>query len=219
MAWCHFSGMVRHDLHAICLGTTHFVLVFRYIVAMRERFRGSVVIEVGAGAGLCGLLVGQFASEVRRSCSTFPLWWAVIWSVETVPSMQVVLTDGVDEVVALLEQNVAKYSEGYAAKISVAKLEWGVPESHAAVVAARGGQFPIVIGADVVFAFFPDSIALLFEAVQVHVCGSHSTYKAKYCSFPRRIFCTQKACSSRVSSFETPCTKNRRKLPLRKRGF
>lgn len=104
-----------------------------YLVHARDRLAGQVVIELGAGAGLCGLLASQMAAEV-------------------------VLTDGIDEVVELLERNAAAY--GGTASISVRKLEWGVPESHGAL------RFHVIIGADVVFAFFPNSISLLFEAVK-----------------------------------------------------
>ena len=80
---------------------------------------------------------------------------------------QVVITDGIDEVVDLLKANVAKYGGSVAESVTVHKLEWGEKPSHDALLAAYPAKFPVIIGADVVFAFFPNSISLLFKAVQV----------------------------------------------------
>lgn len=111
-----------------------------YLVAFSDLLAGQVVLELGSGAGLTGLLCTQLAKEV-------------------------ILTDGIPEIVTLLEANAAKYGSP-AATVSVRQLEWGVEASHKALLDSYPDRFRVVIGADVVFAFFPDSISYLFEAVK-----------------------------------------------------
>ena len=114
----------------------------RYLLHVRHRIAGHPVLEMGAGTGLCGLLCSQFASKV-------------------------VLTDGIAEIVTLLQANLKYASPSCVDGVSAMALDWGSEEAHAALRAAHPQPFRIIIGADVLYPFFEGAIALLFQSLKV----------------------------------------------------
>lgn len=112
-----------------------------YLVGIRSKLAGQRILEVGAGTGLCGLLCSQFASEV-------------------------LLTDGIAEIVTLLEANIPKYASPSCPLVTAQQFDWG-EENASRLQAAHLPPFKIIIGADVLYPFFEGAIALLFQSLKV----------------------------------------------------
>lgn len=87
--------------------------------------RGGAALELGAGCGIVALVASRFVSSV--------------W-----------LTDGEDEILPLMERNLAHAAPGCAAHAAV--LRWGDAGDAAALAAAAGrARWPVLLGADVVY--------------------------------------------------------------------
>ena len=97
-----------------------------YLLAHPHRFAGKRVVELGAGVGLSGLVLGEMGVAER-----------------------VLITDGQDEVMPNLRQNGAAASARGVAGVSVARLRWESDADKAAAVAKLGGRVDVVIGADI----------------------------------------------------------------------
>lgn len=125
------ASCTDHDLtgQIIWPGTT---ILGHFLDSFGKRILdGKSCIELGAGAGVTGLLAGQFASSL-------------------------VLTDHNDEVLSLLEQNLELNRPRFthmssAASSSVAKLEWS-DKLPAELDKACPGGFDVVIGSDIVYS-------------------------------------------------------------------
>lgn len=115
------------------------VLTATYIATRGEELQGKDVLELGAGAGLCGLAASQFAASV---C----------------------LTDYEEEVLSLLQRNLRHVAPS--CRGSVCDLAWGDDAAHAALAAATGiDKYPVLVGADIVY--WSKSVAPLFASVKV----------------------------------------------------
>lgn len=102
----------------------------------RRRWAGVPAIELGAGPGLTGMVAAQYCSKM-------------------------VFTDNEDEVLSLLERNLAHVPRGCSA--AVRPLHWGDGAHHAALEVEGNGSFPLIIGCDIVY--WSVSIAPLFQTV------------------------------------------------------
>lgn len=102
-------------------------LVSWWVVAAGEAggLAGSNVLELGAGAGLPGLLAAQYAARV-------------------------VLTDYEEEILALLARNVESHTPP-ACATSAVSLAWGVDADAARVLGDPATKFDLLLGADVVY--------------------------------------------------------------------
>ena len=96
--------------------------VTAHYIAASEIARGRDVLELGAGAGLCGLVASQLASSVA-------------------------LTDFEPEVLSLLQRNL-KHVGSTCASSAVASLSWGSEED---LVALPRNRFSLICGADIVY--------------------------------------------------------------------
>ncbi|KUF89962.1 hypothetical protein AM588_10002513 [Phytophthora nicotianae] len=94
-----------------------------YLVAHRDEIAGKNVVELGAGAGLSGLVASQFASHTA-------------------------LTDGNDIVLELLEENAETNADS--SKVQALPLLWGDHKSVEAFEHAFPYPVDVLIGADVV---------------------------------------------------------------------
>ena len=104
-------------------------------VGQRE-LAGRRVLELGAGAGLVGLVASHWAREV-------------------------VLSDNEGEVLSLLSRNLAHVPP--TCRASVVELDWGNEQQHAELRAAGLAPFPVIVGADIVF--WSSAIAPLIASV------------------------------------------------------
>ncbi|RYY33594.1 hypothetical protein EON62_04085, partial [archaeon] len=101
------------------------VLTTWYVAHMRDELRDADVLELGAGAGLCGLLATQWARSV-------------------------VLSDFEDEVLDLIRRNF-KHTKP-SCKTSAFNLSWGEEADHTRLCTETGlDKFPIILGADIVY--------------------------------------------------------------------
>lgn len=118
--------------------------------AARGDLRGRPCLELGAGAGLCGLVATQYAS-------------------------QVVLTDNEPVVLELLQRNLRHAAPGCDARVF--DLSWGDAAQHVALAAEVGRErWPVLLGADVVYwseSITPlmDTVARLLDAEGVLILG------------------------------------------------
>jgi predicted nicotinamide N-methyase len=106
----------------------------RWLIAERACRDGARVLELGCGLGLVGLALAK-AANVR-----------------------VTLTDGAREALELVREAVARNAP-FAHPPGVAHLDWRVPERG---VDELGGRFPVIVGADVLYA--PESFGPLARA-------------------------------------------------------
>ena len=88
---------------------------------------GRACLELGAGCGIVGLVASRWAAALA-------------------------LTDGEDEVLRLLQRNLAHAAPAAVGASSVHGLRWGCAEDEAAMAAAAGRRrWPVLLGADVVY--------------------------------------------------------------------
>lgn len=106
----------------------------KWLLDERVVREGSRVLELGCGLGLVGLALAKIAGA------------------------RVALTDGSLPALELVRTAVAANAP-FAHEPVVERLDWREPDS---VVAALGGRFPVVIGADVLYA--PESFPALARA-------------------------------------------------------
>jgi hypothetical protein len=98
--------------------------------------RGKDVLELGAGLGLCGILVHRMAAK------------------------RVILTDGDSDTLANLRANVRANSDGNSCRIDCHQLVFG---KFIESFVQQHGQFDIVIGADIIYV--PDVLEPLWTSV------------------------------------------------------
>lgn len=145
----HELGAIRQAIDSLASASTDFdltgqivwlvsILTGWYAGTILEELRGKDVLELGAGAGMTGLV----ASQASRRC---------------------VLTDYEPEVLSLLELNL-KHAGG-ACDASVFSLSWGDAGDHARLASTYGrARWPVLIGADIVY--WSESIVPLFATVE-----------------------------------------------------
>lgn len=127
-----------------------------FIVQRPELFRGRAVLEVGAGCGLPGLVAAR------------------------VGAASVVLTDGSDVVMRLLQRQVAHH--GNTGKVTAHKLEWGNEAALNDCVGACSGEGvgarpSVVIGADVVC--WPACVVPLLESCKALLQGTDDPFAGR----------------------------------------
>lgn len=145
----HFGEGISQDIDCLAAASTDFDLTGQiiwpiarattwYLAAVGQKeLSGQDCIELGAGAGLCGLLGTRWSKSM-------------------------VLTDYEPEVLAILERNLAHASK--ACKTTLFNLSWGSDPDHARLASETGvAQWPVIIGADIVY--WSESIVPLFESV------------------------------------------------------
>mmetsp|Transcript_55740 Transcript_55740/g.81451 ORF Transcript_55740/g.81451 Transcript_55740/m.81451 type:complete len:280 (-) Transcript_55740:143-982(-) len=99
----------------------------RFTVENPELFNGKTVLECGAGLGLNGILISKVLKDQAN---------------------KICITDGDDDTLELLQQNVNSNGP-YSGQVSVEKLYWG---EHSAFVGRHGEQsFEVIIGADIIY--------------------------------------------------------------------
>lgn len=93
-----------------------------YLLSHKELIENKLILEVGAGSGLCGLACSHFASKT-------------------------ILTDGNEIVMRLLEKN-----KNFGKNIEVLMLEWNDNDPKIGLCGlGLSGEFELIIGADVVY--------------------------------------------------------------------
>lgn len=159
----HSLGGVQQKIDALAAASTDFdltgqivwlvsILTAWYTGTILDEIRGKDVLELGAGAGLVGLVASQAAKRV-------------------------VLTDYEPEVLSLLERNLRHIAPG--CEGSVFSLSWGSESDHSSLRAlyaptcsstgtggtgTGGGRWPVLLGADIVY--WSESIVPLFATVE-----------------------------------------------------
>lgn len=107
-----------------------------FIIDNKEIFQGKVVLELGAGAGLSGIVCSRFAKEV-------------------------ILTDGNDIVVELLDLNALEVEESRRDRIKSLKFDW---QNYVMFYDAYCNNLDIIIGADIMF--WPSSMQPLCQCLR-----------------------------------------------------
>ncbi|KAG7386843.1 hypothetical protein PHYPSEUDO_015153 [Phytophthora pseudosyringae] len=123
-----------------------------YLVAHRDELAGKAVVELGAGAGLSGLVASQFAARTA-------------------------LTDGNDIVLELLEENAETNADPN--KVQVLPLLWGERESVEAFERAFPHPVDMLIGADVVC--WPILVKPILQTVKYLLLRSRNPLVTKFC--------------------------------------
>ena len=104
----------------------------------RGELRGRACLELGAGCGIIGLVASRFATSV-------------------------VLTDGEEEALSLLERN-RQHASPFCKDVRIARLRWGDAEDTSALQVAAGRErWDVLLGADVVY--WPAGIEPLCDSV------------------------------------------------------
>ncbi|KAH7463765.1 hypothetical protein PRIC1_006533 [Phytophthora ramorum] len=123
-----------------------------YLVAHREDIAGKNVVELGAGAGLSGLVASQFAAHTA-------------------------LTDGNDIVLELLEENAEKSADP--SKVQALPLLWGDRGSVEAFERAFPHPVDMLIGADVVC--WPILVKPILQTIKYLLLRSRKPLETKFC--------------------------------------
>ncbi|CAH0515686.1 unnamed protein product [Peronospora belbahrii] len=145
------AASTDHDLTGQVIWPVSVLLAW-YLVAHRHDIANKTVVELGAGAGLSGLVASQFAART-------------------------VLTDGNDIVLELLEKNVDINADS--SKVKVLPLLWGDYESM--TVFERTFPYPVdvIIGADVVC--WPVLVKPILQTIKHLLLRSRDPLKTKFC--------------------------------------
>jgi predicted nicotinamide N-methyase len=118
------------------------VLLNKYISKNSEILQGHSIIELGSGVGITGILCSRFCREI-------------------------VLTDHNDEVLKILQKNIALHGSpenSTCGGLSAEKLDWGNSDQLNHILQAHVGGVDLVLGADICFQ--QSSIPLLFDTVE-----------------------------------------------------
>jgi predicted nicotinamide N-methyase len=111
------------------------IITSRYMCAHPDTVRGKRVLELGAGAGIVGLVCAMLGAEV------------------------VVITD-LPGALPLIEANVQRnpLSDG---RVVVMPCTWGDAAEEAAVVSRAGGRFDVVVACEVIYKQLPEVLQAL----------------------------------------------------------
>ncbi|POM63782.1 hypothetical protein PHPALM_20772 [Phytophthora palmivora] len=123
-----------------------------YLVTHRDEIAGKNVVELGAGAGLSGLVASQFAAHTA-------------------------LTDGNDIVLELLQENAETNADS--SKVQALPLLWGDHESVEAFERAFPHPVDMLIGADVVC--WPILVKPILQTVKYLLLRSRNPLETKFC--------------------------------------
>ncbi|CAI5701281.1 unnamed protein product [Peronospora effusa] len=145
------AASTDHDLTGQIIWPVSAFLAW-YLVAHREELATKTVVELGAGAGLSGLIASQFAAHTA-------------------------LTDGNDIVLELLEENV--HTNADSNKVQVLPLLWGDYESLKAFEEAFPHPVDVLIGADVVC--WPILVKPILQTIKYLLLRSRDPLKTKFC--------------------------------------
>ncbi|CEG35978.1 Predicted methyltransferase [Plasmopara halstedii] len=148
---CSHAASTDHDLTGQVVWPVSAFLAW-YLVAQRDKIVGKNVVELGAGAGLSGLVASQFASHTA-------------------------LTDGNDIVLDLLKDNVQTNAD--ASKVQALQLIWGDYASVKAFEYSFPYPVDMLIGADVVC--WPNLVKPILQTVKYLLLRSRNSIKTKFC--------------------------------------
>eukprot|EP00123_Amoebidium_parasiticum_P001561 comp12680_c0_seq1/m.7772 comp12680_c0_seq1/g.7772 ORF comp12680_c0_seq1/g.7772 comp12680_c0_seq1/m.7772 type:complete len:250 (-) comp12680_c0_seq1:15-764(-) len=109
-----------------------------YMVSNKHVVAGKKVLELGSGAGVCGLLASTLCG-----------------------AREVVLTDYKDTVLDLLKTNTQQFPSPPASPMQVQNLTWG---EDVDIFVSKYGRFEVLLGADVIY--WPAAIVPLLDTAQ-----------------------------------------------------
>ncbi len=168
------ASSTDHDLTGQIVWPVSIFLAW-FVARHGWRFDGQQVLELGAGAGLPGLVASRFAAGA-------------------------LLTDGNELVLELLQQNVTRQLEGGlvrpGARLEARRLLWGDEASLEAALAPKeaGGQGwrpQVLLGADVVA--WPDMVKPLLQTTKaLFLRAAEPAAAVLYLGFVNRALCTQR---------------------------
>ncbi|KAE8904042.1 hypothetical protein PF002_g24187 [Phytophthora fragariae] len=148
---CSHAASTDHDLTGQVVWPVSAFLAW-YLVAHRQEIAGKTVVELGAGAGLSGLVASQFAAHTA-------------------------LTDGNDIVLELLEENAEATADS--SKVQALPLLWGDHKSVEAFERAFPYPVDVLIGADVVC--WPNLVKPILQTIKYLLLRSRSPLETKFC--------------------------------------
>ncbi|TDH71389.1 hypothetical protein CCR75_009525 [Bremia lactucae] len=148
---CSHAASTDHDLTGQVVWPVSVFLAW-YLVAHRDELAERNVVELGAGAGLSGLVASQFAAHTA-------------------------LTDGNDIVLELLRENVASYANS--SKVRALPLQWGDRASVEAFEIAFPYPVDMLIGADVVC--WPMLVNPILQTIKYLLLRSREPLTTKFC--------------------------------------
>eukprot|EP00644_Phytophthora_capsici_P001906 jgi/Phyca11/6817/fgenesh1_pm.PHYCAscaffold_14_\ len=145
------AASTDHDLTGQVVWPVSIFLAW-YLVAHRDDIAGKTVVELGAGAGLSGLVASQFAAHTA-------------------------LTDGNDIVLELLEENAKVNADP--SKVQALPLLWGDRKSAEAFERAFPRPVDVLIGADVVC--WPILVKPILQTIKYLLLRSKNPLETKFC--------------------------------------
>ncbi|KAG2528817.1 hypothetical protein JM16_002463 [Phytophthora kernoviae] len=148
---CSHAASTDHDLTGQVVWPVSAFLAW-YLVDHRDQIAGKTVVELGAGAGLSGLVASQFAARTA-------------------------LTDGNDIVLDLLKENTDANAD--TSKVQVLPLLWGDHDSVIAFERAFPHPVDVLIGADVVC--WPILIKPILQTIKYLLQRSQKPLETKFC--------------------------------------
>eukprot|EP00937_MAST-01D_sp_MAST-1D-sp2_P001837 g1837.t1 len=128
-------------------------LLLRYIASRPDLTRGRIVVELGAGAGSCGLAAARLAGDCA-AC---------------------VLTDGSEPCVELCQRNIHRNVHECVPNVSAERLRWGAADAarlRERLLLDQAGAVSLVLASEVIYdagqlqPFFAAARALLVAPVQ-----------------------------------------------------
>ncbi|EEY57050.1 uncharacterized protein PITG_10625 [Phytophthora infestans T30-4] len=145
------AASTDHDLTGQVVWPVSIFLAW-YLVAHRNEIVCKNVVELGAGAGLSGLVASQFAAHTA-------------------------LTDGNDIVLELLEENAETNADS--SKVKALPLLWGERQSVEAFEQAFPFPIDILIGADVIC--WPILVKPILQTIKYLLLRSRKPLETKFC--------------------------------------
>ncbi|XP_047328924.1 protein N-lysine methyltransferase METTL21A [Impatiens glandulifera] len=131
------------------------MLMNDYLSKNAEILRGCSVLELGSGVGITGVLCSRFCRKV-------------------------IMTDHNDEVIKILNKNVAHHSsDDSLVELMAEKLEWGNTDHLSQICEKHPEGFDMILGADICFQQV--SIPFLFDTVKELLDISRK--KKRHCKF------------------------------------
>lgn len=148
---CSHAASTDHDLTGQVVWPVSAFLAW-YLVHHRQELVGKNVVELGAGAGLSGLVASQFAAHTA-------------------------LTDGNDVVLELLEENAEQHADP--STVKALPLLWGDHDSVAAFEKSFPHPVDVLIGADVVC--WPMLVKPILQTIKYLLLRSREPLQTKFC--------------------------------------